>query len=129
MKVSLGTTSSWAARPDCPSYALWLVCGLEKPAVLNIGAGTTLMNYPVEERGPGAALMWSPQLGAEFSPAQRCWISVVAYQHPARDRLTKASLNGLKALGFSAGLQPRWSSTTCYKKGPFTSGTLRRSAG
>ena len=107
-QVSIGSTSKWTGRPEYPSYALWLICGLEERAVLGIRSGTHVVDYPVVGRGSGAALMWSPKLDACIAPARRCWVSVIAYQHQARGQLTKASLNRLKAMGFSIDLPAAW---------------------
>ena len=108
LQISFGTVSEWKGCREYPSYALWLVCGLEGPAVLSIRASQGILDSPLEGQGPGEALMWSPMLDAAISLSRRCRISVVAFQHGARDVLTKASLNRLKAVGFSIDAPAAW---------------------
>ena len=89
VQVSFGCTSAWVGRSELPSYALWLVFGVEGQASLSIGSQDGPEEYRIDGEGSGSALMWSPRLNAIFRPACRCQFSVVAYQHGSRGHLLK----------------------------------------
>ena len=108
VQVSCGSPFDWHGWASCPSYAACLIACPDHDTEIQLGQGTGETTHEVGQLVRGAVTLMDPGLATKILSGTRVPLVVVAFQHPERSSLNKASSNRLKALGFNLDVAAAW---------------------